>query len=120
MTGIPRHIALLLCVFSLLLASTPVEGLSALAPASAEDACCDARPAEDATDQTSADGRTSDDGCCPSDCHGCFLKCCVGFLSLRPARVTMLPAGASRAAALETSRTPTTPPRGAIERPPRR
>jgi len=119
-TSILPHTALLLGLLAILLASTPIEGLSSLAVPSGGDACCDERSAEGATDSSSEAEPPSDDGCCPSDCHGCFLKCCVGFLSLRPARVTLFPDVACRTAAPEADRAPASQPLAAVERPPRR
>ncbi len=115
-----RRVALILGLLAILLASTPIEGLSSLVPATDGDTCCGEQPADDATDPSSAAEPPSGDDCCPSGCHGCFLKCCMGLLSLRPAPVLALPDVTSSAAVLEACRVPASAPRGVIERPPKR
>lgn len=116
-----RRVMLLVSLLSLLLATTPIEALSAFDPASSEDTCCeDACATDEPADRPTADDQdTAENGCCPSDCHGCFLKCCVGFLSLRPARPMIRPNDAERPAAPEARRAPASSARGAIDHPPR-
>jgi hypothetical protein len=118
--SILRHAAPRLGLLAILLTSTPIEGLSSLAVPSGVNTCCDEQPAEDATDPSSQAEQPSDDGCCPSDCHGCVLKCCAGFISLRPARVTLLTGVACRTAAPEAGRAPASQPLAPLERPPKR
>jgi hypothetical protein len=108
-------------LLSVVSASIPIEALSGPAPAPAEDTCCERPPAETALDRIATDEVTSNaDGCCPSGCHGCFLECCAGLLSLRPTRVTLLASDAPTAAPLDVHPAPASSTGTAIDRPPRR